>query len=283
MCQHHFQIEHLNMKWIQAIQQQLPKHKYAINAKMLGDTAECAWTNLGLWTETTSSYPQACQQLAQGLADAVQLQSHDRVLDLGCGQGASLKYWLTHYQIQHLEAVELQPHCVKQIQKQLPHVKAVHCQSFLNLNKNLFSQAFDVAMCIDAAYHSDLNSFLTSVAPLLNSKGRLAFHYLMLSDVHLNSKQKLKYQYLLKAADVRFKTLKTEQQIHQVLAQHHFNQIEIQDISTAVFAGFSQYIAARKDMGRGLDQFKIQMTAKLCETLFNEGIVRYIQISAIKA
>lgn len=271
------------MKWIQAIQQKTPKHKYAINAEMLGDTAECAWTNLGFWTETTSSYPQACQQLAQRLAQTIQLQPHDRVLDLGCGQGASLKYWLTHYQIQHLEAVELQQHCVYQIQKQLPQIKAVHCQSFLNLNKKLFSQAFDVVMCIDAAYHSDLNSFLTSVTPLLNSKGRLGFHYLMLSDAHLNSKQKLKYQYLLKAADVRFKDLQTEQQIHQTLEQHHLKQIEIQDISTAVFAGFSQYIASRKDMGRGLDQFKIQMTAKLCKTLFAEGIVRYVQISAIKA
>lgn len=270
------------MKWIQAIQQQLPQHKYAINAEMLGDTAECAWTNLGFWTDTTASYPHACQQLAERLAQAVQLQPNDRVLDLGCGQGASLKYWLTHYQIQHLEAVELQPNCVDHIQKQLPQLKAVHCQSFLDLNRNSFSDLFDVVMCIDAAYHSDLNSFLASVSPLLNSKGRLGFHYLMLSDAHLNSKQKLKYRYLLKAADVRFNALMTEQQIQQTLAQHHFEQINIQDLSTAVFAGFSHYIASRKDMGRGLEQFKIQMTAKLCKTLFAEGIVRYIQINAVK-
>ncbi|MFW1817698.1 SAM-dependent methyltransferase, partial [Acinetobacter guillouiae] len=32
------------MKWLQAIQQKRPKHKYAIDAKMLGDNAECAWT-----------------------------------------------------------------------------------------------------------------------------------------------------------------------------------------------------------------------------------------------
>ncbi|MFW1931658.1 SAM-dependent methyltransferase, partial [Acinetobacter baumannii] len=82
------------MKWLQAIQQKLPKHKYAIDAKMLGDNAECAWSNLGYWDEATSSYPQACQQLAERLAQAVQLNQHDRVLDLGCGQGASLKYWL---------------------------------------------------------------------------------------------------------------------------------------------------------------------------------------------
>jgi cyclopropane fatty-acyl-phospholipid synthase-like methyltransferase len=270
------------MKWIQAIQRKLPQHKYAINAAMLGDAAECAWTNLGLWTDSTSSYPQACQQLAEQLAQAVQLQAHDRVLDLGCGQGASLKYWLAQHQIKDLEAVELQQQCVDQIQKQLPQIKAVHCQSFLNLNRNSFSDLFDVVMCIDAAYHSDLNAFLSSVAPLLNSKGRLGFHYLMLSNVDLNSKQKLKYRYLLKAADVRFNALMTEQQIQQKLAEHHFEQIEIQDLSAAVFAGFSQYIASKRSIGRGVDQFKILMTAKLCKTLFAEGIVRYIQVNAVK-
>lgn len=69
------------MKWLQAIQQKLPKHKYAIDAKMLGDNAECAWTNLGYWDETTSSYPQACQQLAERLAQAVQLTPDEQLLN----------------------------------------------------------------------------------------------------------------------------------------------------------------------------------------------------------
>ncbi|KEC85810.1 MULTISPECIES: SAM-dependent methyltransferase [unclassified Acinetobacter] len=271
------------MKWLQAIQQKLPKHKYAIDAKMLGDNAECAWTNLGYWDEATSSYPQACQQLAKRLAQAVQLTPHDRVLDLGCGQGASLKYWLEHYQIQDLEAVELQQQCVYKIHKQLPQIKAIHCQSFLNLNALLFTQPFDVVLCIDAAYHSDLNLFLNSVVPILNSKGRLGFHTLMLSDTVLNSKQKMKYKWLLKAADVDLKSLMTTTQINHALQQHGLEQIVIEDLSTSVLAGFSQYIVTRTKTERGgLDQIKIQMTAKLCQRLFEEGIVRYIQLSAVK-
>lgn len=271
------------MKWLQAIQQKLPKHKYAIDAKMLGDNAECAWSNLGYWDEATPSYPQACQQLAERLAQAVQLNQHDRVLDLGCGQGASLKYWLEHYQIQDLEAVELQQQCVDKIQKQLPQIKAIHCQSFLNLNALLFTQPFDVVLCIDATYHSDLNLFLNSVVPILNSKGRLGFHTLMLSDTVLNSKQKMKYKWLLKAADVDLKSLMTTTQINHALQQHGLEQSALEDISTAVLAGFSQYIATRTKTERGgLDQIKIQMTAKLCQRLFEEGIVRYIQLSAVK-
>ncbi|EPH1484883.1 SAM-dependent methyltransferase, partial [Acinetobacter baumannii] len=33
---------------------------------------------------------------------------------------------------------------------------------------------------------------------------------------------------------------------------------------------------------RGLANFKIQMTAKLCQQLYQNGYVRYIQITAIK-
>ena len=49
------------MKWLQAIRQKLPQHKYAINAKQLGDDAVLAWSNLGYWDDATSSYPEACR------------------------------------------------------------------------------------------------------------------------------------------------------------------------------------------------------------------------------
>lgn len=271
------------MKWLQAIQNKFPQHKYAINAELLGDDTECAWTNLGYWDDATSSYTVACQQLAEHLAQAVQLQSQDRVLDLGCGQGASLKYWLEHYQIQDLEAVELQQNCVNKIQQHI-QLNAIHCQSFLDLQQISFKSQFDVVMCIDAAYHSDLNLFLNSANSVLNHNGRLGFHYLILSEQVLSFQKKLKYAWLLKAADVNFDHLKKQVQIQQQLQQQGFGAVHIQDISEQVLQGFSHYISKQllHLQQRGIDHFKIQMTAKLCRTLFEDGIVRYVQISARK-
>ena len=80
-------------------------HKYAIDAKRLGDKSEMAWSNLGYWQEQSQNYPLACQMLADQLAQAVQLKKTDRLLDLGCGQGASLLHWLSHYQLEQLAAV----------------------------------------------------------------------------------------------------------------------------------------------------------------------------------
>ncbi|MCH7317047.1 class I SAM-dependent methyltransferase [Acinetobacter sp. ANC 5659] len=269
----------------QALIEKVIGHKYAIDAKRLGDGALLAWSNLGFWQDQHDHYPQACQSLADQIAQSIQLKSTDRVLDLGCGQGASLLHWTQHYQIQQLSAVELQPNCVKRIQKQLPQVQ-IHCGSFLNLKALQLLNSFDVVLCIDAAYHSDLNSFLNSASSVLNSKGRIAFHTLMWSENWLkcSALQKQKYRYLLKSADVNWQHLMDRQQLAQTLAQQGFTDIQIQDFSEPVLNGFAEYIETRKIEKSAFDfaELKINMTAKLCRKLYQDGLVRYIQISAVK-
>ena len=275
------------MKWLQTVQQQFVQHKYAINAKQLGDNAELAWSNLGYWNDATSFYPEACRQLADQLAQAVHLTSKDRLLDLGCGQGASLVHWQQQYHVQNIEAVELQSSCVIQIQKLLPELPAIHQQSFLNLKQVQFQTGFDVVLCMDAAYHSNLNLFLDSAGSVLNSKGRLGFHYLMWSEkwLDLNSFQKKKYQWLLKAADVNLNHLMTELVLKQTLQSYEFAEIEIRDLSKGVLQGFANYFHTLQQLSpqtTDLDAFKIRMTAKLCRKLYAEGVVKYVQISAKK-
>lgn len=260
-------------------------HKYAIDAKRLGDDSLLAWSNLGYWQNQYDDYPQACQSLADQIAASIQLKQSDHVLDLGCGQGASLLHWLRYYQIQQLSAVELQSECTKRIQKQLPQVQ-IHCGSFLNLKALQFLNSFDVVLCIDAAYHSDLNSFLNSTSLVLNSKGRIAFHYLMWSDAwrKCSNLKKQQYRYLLKSADVNWQNLMGEQQLTQKLIQKGFTEIEIQDFSEPVLNGFAVYIENKRKERKHFDlaQLKIDMTAKLCRKLYQDGLVHYIQVSAVK-
>lgn len=270
---------------VRAALSKLIPHKYAIDASSLGDDGELAWTNLGFW-KNTQNYREACCQLADHLARAVNLNSKDHLLDLGCGQGASLMHWLQHYQPKSLSAVELQSKCVNKIQKLIPEINQIYSGSFLNLKQFEFKQSFDVVLCIDAAYHSNLNSFLDSVTPVLNSKGRLGFHYLMKADSCQNMTvlQEQKYRYLLKAADVVWDNVPNEKMLRNALEQQGFVDIQIEDLSETVLLGFSQYIQNQQDQNqsRGLANFKIQMTAKLCQQLYQAGYVRYIQITAIK-
>lgn len=278
------------MKWLQQLRTEVSQHKYAINAKLLGDSSELAWSNLGYWSETNQTYPEACRALADHLAHSVQLTASDHVLDLGCGQGASVLHWRQHYQIQHLAAVELQAECVQRIQAIFPEPQQIYCQSFLNLKQIPFQQQFDVVLCIDAAYHSSLNSFLNSIAPVLNSKGRLGFHYLILSPkfLNLNVAEKIQLALLLKAADVNLKNLLDEVVLQQQLVQAGFEQIQIEDFSEAVLGGFAQYIQQQTTAPQteaqytAFDVMKIQLTAKLCQKLWTQGVVQYVQVTAQK-
>lgn len=271
----------------QALIEKVIGHKYAIDAKRLGDDTLLAWSNLGYWQGQQHNYPLACQNLADQIAASVQLKSTDRVLDLGCGQGASLLHWLNHYHIEQLSAVELQKDYIQRIQKELPQVQSI-CGSFLNLRPLHFLNLFDVAVCVDAAYHSELNLFLDSVSFVLNSKGRIAFHYLMWSDdwQHCSYLHKQQYCYLLKGADVRWQHLMDEQQLSQTLVKRGFKDIVIQDFSEPVLKGFAQYIDTRSPRPRNkafdFAQLKIAMTAKLCQKLYQDGLVRYVQVSAVK-
>ena len=278
------------MQWLQAIRQRLPQHKYAIDAATLGDHAQLAWSNLGYWQAGQQEYVAACRMLADHLAQSVNLNSKDKLLDLGCGQGASLLYWQQHYQVQYLAGVELQAACVANIQQHLPELNAIYQASFLRLKELLFSQRFDVVLCLDAAYHSPVPVFLEQVRSVLNSNARIGFHHLVLSErwENLNGLQRRKYQFLLKSADVNLKDLMTVGALYAFLDRFEFKNIQIQDLSEPVFSGFADYVQktlnskASDDQAQGskLDHFKIQMTAKLCRKLYQEGIVRYVQVTA---
>lgn len=252
-------------------------HKYAIDAKQLGDESALPWTNLGLWQHTTV-YKVACQNLAQHLAQSLNLQAHDVLLDLGCGQGASLALWQNVYQLRHIEAVELQPQCIEKIKKQhLPALKNIYCHSFLALQEFKFKQKFDVMMCIDALYHHNLRKFLNSVQKHLNTNGRLGFHYLVLSDKwnKISFLKQQQYRYLLKCADININNLMTQSTLEELIKNQGYKHVMLENLTEDVFKGFSDFVAQHS-----IQNFKIKMTAKLCQKLYSEDLIYYVQVIA---
>ena len=89
---------------------------------------------------------------------------------------------------------------------------------------------------------------------------------------------------LLKAADVHLEHLQLETNLQPSIEAQGYQQVAIEDLSDAVLAGFSRYyhVHLAQQVAQSLDHFKIKMTAKLCQKLFEQGIVRYVQITAMK-
>ncbi|RYY78163.1 MAG: class I SAM-dependent methyltransferase [Moraxellaceae bacterium] len=286
------------LKRRQFLQKILPKpakHHFAIASTLLGDPNLLAWSNLGFWQNTGDDqnirdYQVACAQLAKQIGLAANLQPHDHVLDLGCGQGASLKYWTKQFGIQHLSAFEIQPACIARIQAaNLPQLNGIYQAAFDQLplpNDNL-EHAFDAVLCVDAAYHARLADFLAVNSAALKPQGRIAFTTLSKSKRWplaslLNKTLTLK---LLNMAYVPAQNLLHHEEIMTTLQHAEFTDIRLQVLDQQVLAGFANYIqqlAPPKTLmlAAKTDWLKIKMTARLCSFLAKHGLIHYVLVSA---
>lgn len=269
---------------MQQLRQKLP-HRYAINAKALGDDALLPWSNLGLWDDDDSSnisYPQACQALAEHLAQALDVQAQHRLLDVGCGQGASLLFWREHYGLRDLTGVELQPRHVAHLRAHLPSSVNILAGSYTELAQRQLP-AFDRIVCIDAAYHLPLAAFLQGIKPLCHLQTRIGLHYVMLSQkwAELSIPAQRNYGLLLKAADIQLQNIPNASEIAETFGRFAWHNVEIEDLTANVFGGFARYMQRHRLKSANLvDALKIGLTAKLCQKLADEGYIRYVQITA---
>ena len=271
------------------------RHPFAIASALLGDIRPMPWSNLGFW-QNTRCYITACEQLAQQVGLAARLKPDDKLLDLGCGKGASLIYWHTAFDIKSITAIEIQPDCVQLIQHaQLPALKAVYQGSFaqLPLPAPELQQAFDAVVCVDAAYHAVPQAFLALAQRALHPQGRLAYTTLCKStqwDQPSASYQqkllKILTLKLLKVAYVPECNLLNISQLDHQLQQAGFSAIDISLLDQPVLQGFADYMRTHKQRQFGktsnqrLDWLKIVMTGQLCRFLARHQLIHYVLVSA---
>lgn len=276
-----------------------PEQQFAIASHLLGQAANSlSWSNLGYWHNAdgyTDSYATACQQLAEQVGLAAQLHADDKVLELACGQGASLAYWPQRFNIRQLYALELQSSLVQHIQQQPPAALQFIAQGRFDqlplpalLENQLRQHAFDAVLCVDAAYHaSSFNSFASIARHCLCPGGRLALSTLTLDARWVNASywQKQLHMQLLKAADVPMASVLTVEQIQQQLAGLGFGSVQVQPMDDEVLTGFAGFISQRAaclSLQEKLqpEWLKIAMTWRLCRYLRQHRLVHYSVVSA---
>ena len=80
-----------------------------IHPRLLNAPAESRWANLGWWTPATTSYPDAARALANEVGVAAGLRRGDTVVDVACGYGDSLAYWVHAFGVARVVGVEPDP------------------------------------------------------------------------------------------------------------------------------------------------------------------------------
>lgn len=262
---------------------------FAIPVALLSDAAApLAWANLGDWT-ATSNYSQACRQLALRVGSAAGLQPGDRVLDLACGEGASLCLWPEVFGVTRVTGLEYQARCVERILRQPPaRLEAILQGRFDEwpAPAALQAQVFDAVLCVDAAYHaSSLAAFAGFAAQLLRPQGRLAFTTLLADAPWPDgfSPQRL----AMARAGIPAASVLTASELQATLAQQGFADISLQLLDTEVLLGFADFVrrrAAKLPLRRklGAGWLKIQATAWLCRQVYRSGSLHYGLVSATR-
>lgn len=265
---------------------------FAIALELLADNpAPLAWANLGDWT-ATDAYPQACRQLALRTGQAAVLQAQDRVLDLACGHGASLRLWPEAFGVRHVTGLEYQARCVERIRAQAPAGLDAIVQGrfdMLPAPADLPTQGFDAVLCVDAAYHaSSLDAFATFAARMLCPQGRLAFTTLL--SPHASTQHSrwnaAPLHFLLARAGIPAASILSEDDVIATLQLRGFTGISMQYLDAEVLQGFHAFVQRRRKelswrQKTSAGWLKIQATAGLCGHLYRSGALRYGLISAL--
>lgn len=264
-----------------------PQSDFVIPVDLLsGDRAALAWANLGDWT-ATSSYAQACRQLALRVGAAAALRPDDRLLDLACGEGASLQLWPEAFGLRQVTGLEYQARCVEHIRRHPPQgLDAILQGRFdeLPASAALPAQSFDAAVCVDAAYHAvSLQAFAAFAARLLRAQGRLAFTTLLAEPTPGPRDHLLRIT--LARAGIPSGSVLTEAALRTTLSQQGFSDISLQWLDAEVLQGFADFVQRRAaelpwTRKAGAGWLKIRATAWLCRHLYRGGHLHYCLVSA---
>ena len=269
---------------------------------------ESSWGNLGFWRQQQAlqgsphEYAAACQQLAERLAEAAQLNSASVVLDAGFGCGDQLLLWHQQFQIRNLYGINRsysQTWLAQQrLQQQGRPTSASQCVAGdvhdLAHWRGLRGLGINRVLALDCIYHfPDKAGFLQQAVTLLRQPGtdvdaQLAYTDLVLTQPwrQIPLSQRCLLRLMLRLSRVPRGNMMTLSDNLQQLQRCSGVDARCQDLSQAVMLGFarwwqsSQVRAQYPSAGRWLrpSWLKYEITARFLRWALRQRLLGYYLI-----
>ncbi len=87
---------------------------------------DLAWLNLGYWSPGMS-YPMACQNMANAVAQLADLENHVKIIDAGSGFGAPALYWAQRYPHLNISSLNIFADQIERYNLYLPRAEIKKC------------------------------------------------------------------------------------------------------------------------------------------------------------
>jgi cyclopropane fatty-acyl-phospholipid synthase-like methyltransferase len=243
------------------------------------------WSNLGLWDEATG-YPEAATALAARVADAIRLEAADRVLDVGCGHGESLGFWLRRVGVRTATGVERSPGAVHVARRRLRALGLGHATRLLAADAvalPVAPTAFDAVVALDCAYHfRSRRAFLHRASAALVPGGRLALTDLVCAD---GTPPPRPLRVAAALCGIPGGNLVGEAAYRAHLRAAGFHRIRTVDLTRSVLLGFAAW--TRRSRGPLLRHGRVAgigvvASGLLARAAVRRGGVRYLLVTAVR-
>lgn len=229
----------------------------------------------------------AAAALARRVGEAARLQPGERVLDIACGAGDSLRLWLQAFGARSAQGLERDPDSV---QAALAAARSNGLSRRIRVTAGSamdplprVARGFDAVLCVDAAYHlSPRSRWLAEVCAVLRPGGRLAYTDLVFDG---GRPGRLLLRAAARLSGVAVDDLVDGDAQLQRLVSMGFLDVRLERLDDAVLGGFGRFVQRQRvalgALARGAAWRRIAVTAALIPPCRAAGL-GYALISARK-
>lgn len=198
-------------------------------------------SHMGFWTdENAANFHRAQEQSLVELANSLDIQTGQTILDIGGGQGSTAIWLAEHYHCQVM-VVDIVPAMIAQAkikveQKGLGEVITLQCADILNLETE---QHFDRIISVEAIHHiSDKDALFQKCHSLLKPGGRFAVSVYW-SDMHWRWLEN--FYLMLTVGD---KNICKPERYRRAIDNSGFSKLKERDISSNVLPKSSKILSS---------------------------------------
>lgn len=267
------------------------KYTYALDHALLNLQLPppTMWMNMGWWDTTTSTLPEASENLLRRLLQAADIPTGSRILDLGfgCGDQSLVLQRSFEYSGITLSSVQFDT-----AQRRLPHGSDIFCgdaarpEMWPDKLVQKTGESTDWVLALDCMYHfRPSREGTVRVAGQKLQAGLAAFDLFRAQDV--SRWQMALLRVVCWMADLPWANMCTAEEYRDMLVKvGGYADVEIEDISANVYAGLAGFIKKRdrdlKDIGVSGGVGRYTGAAKLFGWLGTTGLIRACLVVARK-